>query len=73
MDSKFKTIKMSGPMYGSAPAELVQAHQEIVEEMGRLFDSGASLSSDELATLQERANQLESQIMPYLDVTDGDK
>lgn len=62
---EFKLNRVRLPSYGTAPAALVAKYEAVVQEMDRAYSAGASLSSDEMLALNEKATAIANEITKY--------
>lgn len=66
MDRKlFSKMNVAVPEYGNAPAELVEKHMILANEMAALHEAGEALSSPKMLELADQINELNRQIAAY--------
>ena len=64
-EGKRKEMRVSMSEYGNAPAELVEKHKRLTEQMAKLYEEGASLSSEVMLDMARQVNEVNHQIAAY--------
>lgn len=58
-------MRVAMPDYGKAPTELIEKHKRLTEQMAKLYEAGASLSSEAMLSLAREVNEVNRQIAEY--------
>ena len=64
-DRKRDEMRVAMPDYGNAPAELVEKHKKMTEQMAKMYEAGESLSSEAMLSLAREINEVNRQIAEY--------
>ena len=62
---EFMRERVRRPEYGTAPAKLIADFEAVVQEMEQAYSEGASLSSDRMQALNEKAAALSNEITKF--------